>query len=225
MLMGRLYRPYQSGCCTTGCCCAAARCQLAIIRRLVGKMVSEIDHLLTWEGALAEAMAWSPGLPPWRREDHHRKRLKLCTHRRGSLGFRQLNVFGNRKASTLISTGNDREATLGELARLILALERSNPVRVDGRTASGKTTFADELGVVVAQRNREVIRTSIDGFHRPRAERYARGRYSPEGTTSTPGISVRSGDCCSIRWDQVAGANIARRHLIWNVTQQSNKRP
>jgi hypothetical protein len=80
-----------------------------------------------------------PGLPRWRREDHHRKRLKPRTHRRGSLGFRQLNVFGNRKASTLISTGNDREATLGELARLILALERSSPVRVaiDGRTASG----------------------------------------------------------------------------------------
>jgi uridine kinase len=85
--------------------------------------------------------------------------------------------------STLISTGNDREATLGELARLILALERSSPVRVaiDGRIASGKTTFANELGALVAQRNREVIRTSIDGFHRPRAERYARGRYSPEG--------------------------------------------
>jgi hypothetical protein len=83
----------------------------------------------------------------------------------------------------LISTGNDREATLGELAGLILALERSSPVRVaiDGRTASGKTTFANELGAVVAQRNREVIRTSIDGFHQPRAERYARGRYSPEG--------------------------------------------
>jgi uridine kinase len=97
--------------------------------------------------------------------------------------FRQLNVFGNLKASKLISTRSDREATLGELARLILALERSSPVRVaiDGRTASGKTTFADELGVVVAQRNRQVIRTSIDGFHRPRAERYARGRYSPEG--------------------------------------------
>ena len=29
--------------------------------------------------------------------------------------------------------------------------------------------------------DRDVIRTSIDGFHRPKAERYARGRHSPEG--------------------------------------------
>jgi hypothetical protein len=103
--------------------------------------------------------------------------------------------------STLISTGNDREATLGELARLILALERSSPVRVaiDGRIASGKTTFANELGALVAQRNREVIRTSIDGFHRPRAERYARGRYSPEGYYFDARDLGAIRGCCSIR--------------------------
>ncbi len=52
-----------------------------------------------------------------------------------------------------------------------------HPIRVaiDGRTASGKTTFADELTAVVARAGRPVIRTSIDGL------RYARGRHSPEG--------------------------------------------
>lgn len=30
-------------------------------------------------------------------------------------------------------------------------------------------------------RGREVIRASTDGFHFPRAQRYRRGRYSPEG--------------------------------------------
>jgi len=34
---------------------------------------------------------------------------------------------------------------------------------------------------LVSRRGRPVIRTSIDGFHRPKAERYARGRYSAEG--------------------------------------------
>nr|WP_315838576.1 uridylate kinase [Bradyrhizobium prioritasuperba] len=57
------------------------------------------------------------------------------------------------------------------------------PIRVaiDGRTAAGKTTLADELAVAISRSGREVIRTSIDGFHRPKAERYARGRTSAEG--------------------------------------------
>jgi uridine kinase len=54
-------------------------------------------------------------------------------------------------------------------------------VAVDGRTASGKTTLADEIATVLRLRGRQVIRTSVDGFHRPRAERYRRGRHSPEG--------------------------------------------
>jgi pantothenate kinase-related protein Tda10 len=65
---------------------------------------------------------------------------------------------------------NDRAETVGTLAGLIVALWRSRPVRVaiDGRTASGKTTLADELAAAVGQAGRPVIRTSIDGFHRPR---------------------------------------------------------
>jgi len=54
-------------------------------------------------------------------------------------------------------------------------------IAVDGRTASGKTTLADELAGTLRGLGREVIRSSIDGFHRPRAERYARGRHSAEG--------------------------------------------
>lgn len=52
---------------------------------------------------------------------------------------------------------------------------------VDGRDAAGKTTFADALAAVFAEAGDEVYRASIDDFHRPRAERYARGRTSPEG--------------------------------------------
>jgi uridine kinase len=54
-------------------------------------------------------------------------------------------------------------------------------VAIDGRTASGKTTFADELAMSIKRHGRAVIRTSIDGFHRPKVERYARGRFSAEG--------------------------------------------
>ncbi|NTY00352.1 hypothetical protein [Deinococcus sp. JMULE3] len=46
---------------------------------------------------------------------------------------------------------------------------------------AGKTTLADELAGQVRALGRPVIRVSIDGFHQPRAARYARGRTSPEG--------------------------------------------
>jgi uridine kinase len=76
-----------------------------------------------------------------------------------------------------------RPALLSRLAEMISNLEFSRPVRVavDGRTASGKTTFTNELAAEIARRGRAVIRTSVDGFHMPKATRYARGRYSAEG--------------------------------------------
>ena len=76
-----------------------------------------------------------------------------------------------------------RAEVLDELASLIADIRLPRPIRVavDGRTASGKTTLADELAGVLNRKAREVIRTSIDGFHRPKAERYARGRHSAEG--------------------------------------------
>lgn len=72
---------------------------------------------------------------------------------------------------------------LAALAERIVAVVRPHPVRVaiDGVDAAGKTTLADELAVAVAALGRPVIRASVDGFHRPRAERYRRGADSPEG--------------------------------------------
>ena len=52
---------------------------------------------------------------------------------------------------------------------------------VDGVDGAGKTVFADGLAQVFAEDGSTVFRSSIDGFHRPRSERYARGRKSPEG--------------------------------------------
>lgn len=77
----------------------------------------------------------------------------------------------------------NRASALQALAIAISSIALARPIRVaiDGRTASGKTTLADELADMLAARRRDVIRTSIDGFHRPKVERYARGRHSPEG--------------------------------------------
>src|ERR1700704_5373733 len=76
-----------------------------------------------------------------------------------------------------------RHELIERLPRLIADLKVSHPalVAIDGPDAAGKTTLADELGTALTRRRREVIRASIDGFHRPRAERYRRGSASPEG--------------------------------------------
>src|SRR3712207_671524 len=72
---------------------------------------------------------------------------------------------------------------LTSLAAQIAALRLPHPTRVsiDGIDAAGKTTLANELVPSLEPRGRSVIRASIDGFPRPRAERYVRGPESPEG--------------------------------------------
>ncbi|MEU4289702.1 uridine kinase [Kribbella sp. NPDC026596] len=64
---------------------------------------------------------------------------------------------------------DQRAETLVQLAELVLAVERPHPVRVaiDGCSAAGKTTLADELVQVLRDRTeREVIRAEIDHFKR-----------------------------------------------------------
>lgn len=76
-----------------------------------------------------------------------------------------------------------REECLSRIAERIAGVQVDRPVRVavDGPDAAGKTSLADELATLMRAAGTEVIRASVDGFHRPRAERYARGSESPEG--------------------------------------------
>lgn len=76
-----------------------------------------------------------------------------------------------------------RLALLERLADLIAARQQAHPVRVavDGVDAAGKTTLADELAALLAARGKAVIRACVDGFGRPRADRYRRGELSAEG--------------------------------------------
>ena len=76
-----------------------------------------------------------------------------------------------------------RDRFLAHLADMIMGVDRPHPLRVaiDGIDAAGKTTLADQLVAPIESRRRPVLRASLDGFHRPRAERYHLGENSPEG--------------------------------------------
>lgn len=69
------------------------------------------------------------------------------------------------------------------VAERILAVERPHPVRVaiDGRSAAGKTTFADRLASSLGLLSpRPVLRVGIDHFKRAVADRTAYPPDSPE---------------------------------------------
>jgi uridine kinase len=109
--------------------------------------------------------------------------LVLCIRASGR-GHADLSREENRVASTpMTSPAAARQPVLAQVVELVLAVERPHPTRVaiDGPDASGKTTLADELEPLIRARGRPVIRASIDGFHRPRLRRHARGRNSPDG--------------------------------------------
>jgi uridine kinase len=77
-----------------------------------------------------------------------------------------------------------RAEVLAELARLVLEVDRPHPVRVaiDGCSAAGKTTLADELAQALRDRTeREVIGVGLDYFKRPVKLRTTYPVDSPEG--------------------------------------------
>jgi len=78
-------------------------------------------------------------------------------------------------------TGAD--ALIRRLAATVGEIERPHPTRVavEGRSAAGKTTFADALAEALAPSGRQVLRASIDDFHPPgHAARSAAGGYTPQ---------------------------------------------
>ncbi|MEU8181571.1 uridylate kinase [Micromonospora sp. NPDC049044] len=76
-----------------------------------------------------------------------------------------------------------RYELLEHLVEAVGSVAVAHPTRVaiDGPPASGKTTLADELAVILRARGRDVIRATIDDFLHPRAQRYLRGEFSAEG--------------------------------------------
>lgn len=76
----------------------------------------------------------------------------------------------------------DRTRLLAAVAQRVLALGPGRlRVAVDGRTASGKTSFGHELAEALAASGRPVLRASLDDFKRPWRERGLYDRESGEG--------------------------------------------
>ncbi|ALQ68658.1 uridine kinase [Bacillus thuringiensis] len=77
----------------------------------------------------------------------------------------------------------NRKQRMKEIVDHILKLNLTHPTRVgvSGITASGKTTFANELAEEIKKRGLPITRASIDNFHNPKVIRYAQGKESARG--------------------------------------------
>src|ERR1700744_475409 len=75
-----------------------------------------------------------------------------------------------------------RADLLDRLVGTIESVTIPHPLRVAGAgpPPAGETPLADEPALILRARGREVIRTSTESFHLPRAQRYRRGEFSPE---------------------------------------------
>jgi len=62
-----------------------------------------------------------------------------------------------------------RTLVVEALVDAIMALRLQHPTRVgiDGRSAAGKTSLANELASMICDRGRPVLRAELDDFHRP----------------------------------------------------------
>jgi uridine kinase len=69
---------------------------------------------------------------------------------------------------------DDRSRLLRSVAALLLAKATAHPLRIgiDGRTAAGNTTFADDLASELGRSGRQILRAGADDFHHPAAVRH-----------------------------------------------------
>ena len=77
----------------------------------------------------------------------------------------------------------DRRQALVQVADKILCgrTEATTRVAIDGITASGKTTFANEIAAELSARGVPTIRLQMDGYHNPKVIRHRQGRSSAMG--------------------------------------------
>lgn len=72
-------------------------------------------------------------------------------------------------------------AQLTDWLRPRLKSEGITLIAIDGVDGAGKTSLADGWAAYLRENGQSVIRASVDGFHRPRQQRYRQGQFSPQG--------------------------------------------
>jgi len=127
----------------------------------------------------------------------------------------------------------DRPEVLRLLADQIVSFDRPHPLRIalDGIDAAGKTTLADELAPRVEAQGRPVIQASLDGFHRPRVQRYRHGAHSPVSyyqdsrykrkRPTMPFSSSTGSSCCVPSW---MACGTCGSSSPWRLTLRSAER-
>lgn len=72
-----------------------------------------------------------------------------------------------------MGTRQHRADVLDQLAEMIITIDRRHPVRVgiDGFSAAGKSTLADEIHRAIEHRGVTAVRVELDDFKRPRTDR------------------------------------------------------
>jgi putative protein kinase ArgK-like GTPase of G3E family len=92
--------------------------------------------------------------------------VRRRSHRGKSTAPGRPTVASPLGGSSVTVIGNARRAAIDALVEGLDGVHVGHPLRVgiDGRSAAGKTTFADELAAALRGRGREVLRASLDDF-------------------------------------------------------------
>lgn len=112
-----------------------------------------------------------------------------------------------------------RLAVIKRLAHIVTSRpERRTVVAIDGRTASGKTTLADELAQTLSGTSISVFRASLDDFKKPWRDRHLYDRETGEG------YYRNAFDLDRVRLDLVAGFRAGQTMLcsIDPITQMDH---
>ena len=120
-------------------------------------------------------------------------------------------------SETATTVTPERRAMLDGLAGRIVAARGDAPflVGIQGRSAAGKSTFADELTKVLAARGVETFMSGLDDFHTPGHKHRSRRRlYTPE-TRYTEGYGYDAFRRCVID-PLMLGGDRRVRAALWN---------
>ena len=98
-----------------------------------------------------------------------------------------------------------REPIIDTLRDVILGVRLDHPTRVgiDGRSAAGETSLANEIASAIVARGRPVLRAELDDFHRPGHKfRSINGQWTPASYYAETYDYTAIRTLCLSRWGE-----------------------